>query len=305
MKYITYIFTFVAVAAVSLTAVPVQAQSLTDFDWHGDRNPTLEKKNMAPGDTAEHAIGVSSEATDPLDVYINLDRASGFDDDFAEQLKFYVIDRSSGKYLVGGSGDRMNLKEAVEDGDIFIERLDAGDDNTYVVKVRFDKEAGNEYQDRSTKFDITMEISGELTEGGDVQDAPYRPGQLAGGNEAPEGEVLGIEDVRDEGAGETGDNENIDTGVVLGAEDMQCRDQWSWWVWAILAVIFGGLFNFARVTRTPRWRHVFRIVSVLGALGIWYFYDNCHSYWWFLVAAAMIAAVSIFLRGQYAETDEE
>ncbi len=296
-----------AVAMLFVGATGASAQQI-DVDWNGDRNPTLSKTNMAPGQAVEHKIGVRNDTPEPMDVYINLDRASDaeFDNDFSKQFDFYVIDNSSGKYLVGGKGDRMNLKEAVEDGDTFIERLDAGEKNTYLVRARFDKDAGNEFQGRSTKFDITMQISGELTAGGAGGGAapiPYRPGQQAGGNDTPEPEVLGAED--DNQNGDAGNGSTDANGNILGAADRQCQSLFPWWAWVLGVIGFAVLFNGARLLNIPRARHIFQIVAIVLAIGGWFFYDNCRDYWWSLIIAAIAAAISMFLAGQITSSGEE
>ena len=287
---------------VWLVSTPAVWAQGVDISWFGDRNPAISATGMAPGEKAEHPVSVRNDQPDPMDVYINIDRSSdpAFDDEFAKKLKFYVIDRNTGRFLAGGQGDRMNLKEAVEAGDIFLERLDSGEKNVYLIRVRFDKDAGNEFQNRGLKFDITMKVSGELTEKTTPAPPPLRPGQVLGGNQPPAGEVLGA---KDENTFSPQSSAPEAEAAVKGKT--VCQGALPWWVWWLSPFVFAVVFNLGLLGRRRLTEHLFRLAALIGMIGFWLVYDNCRDYWWTLIVSAVLALISLFVAYRFLAKEED
>lgn len=281
-----------------VATVPIaDAQVVIDVNWNSQEDPTLEDNSFVPGDSKSHDIKVTNEG-ELQDLYFKIDEVNN--GDFADELKFYLIDESSGKYFVGGSGDRFTVKELEDEGSVFVERLDAGQSNRYIVKVRFDKDAGNTFQGKETRFDMTLGFKGEPT----TVDTPLplRADQEEGGNEAPPGEVLGAETANDENAQESDLVLGVD-GEVRGATDSRCEDAWPWWTWLLLLLAFLVL-NVITIIRLHR-RSAFVVITALfvTALFGWWFFDNCHTYWWSIIGAFITTIGGLLLRENNSEEE--
>jgi len=270
----------------------VQAADEIDVNWEDE--PLFEVDAIAPGDkTTKNARVQNDHATESADLYFKIFLNS--DKELAEQLRFYLIDKSSGKYLIGGPGDRFNLKKLAEEGNVFVERLDPGESNRYKVKVKFDKDAGNEFQGRKTEFDIKFKLVSETAEPG--SSIPLRAGVPAGGTEGAEedGTVEGAETETDEPITTESDNsdKNTPTGITAGVKD--ACSSWPLWAWILLLVAFTAIFNIKKLTQNEalyKNARFIQIAALIISLIIWYLFDVCREYIWVAITLIIIAIIS-------------
>ncbi len=300
-KVVTF---FAAIAMVLGMASTVSAEVIIDVDWHGDKNAIVNEKNMKPGDSIVHDITVKNVG-EPQDLYFKIEDLKN--KKFASQLKVYLIDKSSGKYYIGGSGDRFTLDELYKEGSVFVERLETGEKNRYTLKIKFNEDAGNEFQRQKTSFDIRFGFKGKPTT--TTAPLPLRAGQIAGGNPAPAGEVLGAEtesdgeetiDTNGTVAGSEATSSDSTSGEVRGAQS--CSNLLPWWLWVLfLGALFG--INAAVILKRMQRRNalVISVLALVGALVAWYFFDNCRVYWWFVIGSLIITGGGIVLYGVSAQ----
>lgn len=266
----------------SFGAVSVQAAGMISVDF--EDSPLFEIDNFYPGMSVSKNVSVKNEDAVERDLYITM---SGMDnDDFADQINFYVIKKSSGKFFVGGSGDRMTLKDMDEDGNAFVERMAAGDSTDYEIRVKLKTDTGNEFQNEEIdSFKVGMAFF-DLP---NPASPPYRPGQLAGGNE--EGEVEGAESNDNEEA------EPVEEDGVVSGEQNECHS-WPLWAWILSAIIYAIVFLwsiFSGLEKQRKERNVRRVwptILVIGAFLFWYNFDKCERFQWFIIFAAIFSVLS-------------
>jgi len=265
-----------AVFVFGMTVADARAEVKIDITPEDD--PLFDVEDAAPGDSETKEIKATNEGTDAQDLFINIDDITG--DDLADEIKFYLKDKSSGDYLIGGEGDRFTLKEIHDEGDVFVERLDPGEDNTYEMKLELDENAGNEFQDKKSEFDIVFGFNDESVPLG--APLPLRTGP-AGGETA--GEII----VGGEGTpGEEGE------GEVAGEEE--CVPV-AWWIFALMllaywVVMYFNLFYRMKESENIRWfwEAVYTILALVG----WYYLDRCRTNVWF-VYAALVSGFILYL----------
>ncbi|MCK4636137.1 MAG: hypothetical protein KAT32_04710 [Candidatus Moranbacteria bacterium] len=313
MKFINFklgifllIFTFILGAVPSAFADnEMDLEDSSGDNIHGD--DIFNESNIFPGWSESETINVQNESDESeVDLYITFDVDGG--EKLAEAIKIYVVRKSDGSYRVGGSGDKYTLEKASGE-DLFIGKLDAGDDEDYKIKVKFDEDAGNEYQNLATEFDIDFEIEGRTPEGLTEEEIfTYQDRTVTG--ETPEDEIEDeVEEVEeDEPKSVIKVNKVEDKGIVAG--EQTCQDKWPLWVWILILVVYGGLVSLIGNSTDTKdenassifWQAVLMIVTLV----IWYFFDVCRLYIWVpiltIIGGAIIA--TIFYKGEEVTTKE-
>ncbi|MCX6766115.1 MAG: hypothetical protein NT136_04120 [Candidatus Moranbacteria bacterium] len=281
MNKLKFLFIF-GVFSLLVLGMASHACAEVKIDINPEDDPLFDVKNAAPGYSKTKEVRAENVGTEAEDLYLNIDDVSN--DDLADELKFYLTDKSSGKYFIGGPGDRFTLHEMDKAGDVFIERLEPGESNRYEVKVKFDEEAGNEFQDEKVKFDMVFGF-GILTALG--APPPYRPGQAAG--------AVTEEGVTPEAAAEAGPGAE---GLVAGEEEcVPVR----WWIFALILAAYVLLMIFTLSYRFQEqksirwfWQVIYTVLALIG----WYYLDRCRTNTWF-VYATIISGFAIYLAYLY------
>lgn len=263
-----------------------QAAGLIKVDFEDD--PIFEIDNFYPGMSVSKDVTVKNEDTVERDLYVTMD---GMDNsDFADQINFYVIKKSSGKFFVGGSGDKMTLKDMDDDGSAFVERIVAGDSTDYEIRVKLKTNTGNEFQ--KEKID-SFEVGLAFYDLPNPPAPPYRSGQLPGGNE--EGEVEGVES---EGSEQQSEQGQEITGTVYG-EETECHG-WPLWAWIVAIIVYAIIFlwslfnNFKDHVKERKIRWGWPLLFVIGVFLFWYNFDKCQQYKWFAISVLAGSAVIYF-----------
>jgi hypothetical protein len=183
---------------------------------------------------------------------------------------------------VGGSGDRMTLKDMNDDGNAFVERMAAGDSTDYEIRVKLKTDTGNEFQNEEIdSFKVGMAFF-DLP---NPASPPYRSGQLPGGNE--EGAVEGVTSNDNNEAGP------VEGGVVSG-EQTECRS-WPLWAWILSAIIYAVIFLWSIFSDLEKQRKERKIcwgwplIFIIGAFLFWYNFDKCEQHKWFVIFVAIFS----------------
>ncbi len=234
-------------------SLSAQAENKIDVEYPVGTNlnggKIFSEDNIYPGWSKSKLIRVGNKSeTDSVDLYLTFDAKTPTK--LAEKLKIYVIRQSDGSYRIGGTGDHWTLKQADEKR-LWIDRLDPNDGKQYKIKIKFDEEAGNEYQGLKAKFNIEFRIDAEETTGGGnntPQEILANQGRGTFTGTAPAGETT---EVAGEEAGNKEEGENNQEQGVKGEESQGetkgamtgiCR-HWPWWVWLLAAVVYGGVLQ--------------------------------------------------------------
>ncbi|KKP80353.1 MAG: hypothetical protein A2271_04730 [Candidatus Moranbacteria bacterium RIFOXYA12_FULL_35_19] len=258
--------------------IDVEFSDGTDID--GDE--IFDEDNIYPGWEKSKTIRVQNEhPSEDADLYFTFD-VNG-DKKLAEKLKLYVIKVANDDYRIGGEGDRWTLEEADEE-ELYVDRLDSGEEEEYEIKIKFDKDAGNEYQGLETDFDIDFQIeSGEAGSGTE--------GEILAG----EGRVVSGNPPAEEVQGATTEEGGQGGGEIAGQEE-KCQS-WPKWVWILALAIFAGIFGYDARKNYVREEYGWKIALLWTALavGFWYYFDKCREFQWFLYGAIIIAIAGHFL----------
>ena len=284
-------------AVVVGAATPVSAEIRVDVNWHGKKNPTFDEKHIKPGDSVEQEITVTNTGDEVQDLYLKIEKVKNRS--FADQFKVYLIDKNSKKYYLGGIGERFTLQDLEKKGSVFIERLDPGEKGRYILKLQFDESAGNEFQRQKLSFDTKFGFKGKPVSPN--APLPLRLTRGGGGERGSSQEVQGVE-VNGKGSSER--KEEAATGEVQGAAEVQCENAWAWWVWMLLLIALFGLQVAFNILLHGRTSLVASVLLFIGALVVWYLFDVCRDYWWFVVGALLITLGNIFLQRMKKEAQE-
>lgn len=272
-----FVLAFLFLPAVALAVDEIDVEYPVGTNING--NDIFNEDNILPGWEDSKTIRVRNKSTtDDTNLYFKFD-VNG-DKKLAGKLKLYVIRVADNNYRIGGLGDRWDLKEA-DEKKLYVDKLSATEGERYKIKIKFDEDAGNEYQGLETDFDIDFTIESEDAGSGTEGEILASEGRIVSG-EPPAEEAL------EEEAGVVGGEE------VAGAEEALC-ESWPLWVWIVLLILYAALFNFSsfrEIKEANKIRWFWQAVYTIAALVIWYFFDKCRMYQWFPLVVVIIGMVS-------------
>lgn len=248
-------------------------------------------ENIYPGWEDSKTIRVENDSEDEeVDLYFTFD-VNG-DKTLANKLKLYVIRVEDDSYRIGGEGDRQDLEDA-DDEELYVDRLSPTKGKEYRVKIKFDEDAGNEFQGLEAKFDIDFEIESESAATQTEEEILAGQGRSGFTGEAPVEE--GDEGVEEE-ATVQGEQEGGADDINVGGVGDECR-WWPLWVWVVALIIFAGIFIFSLFYKFKEQkegqypRRFTPAVLVVAVLAFWHFFDKCDEHRWFAITSAIGAAV--------------
>lgn len=266
---------------------------------HLQGNELFKVDNIYPGWSQTKTIYVKNKSVNyDTDLYFLLD-VNG-DKKLAKELKLYVTRLGSNQSVrIGGSGDRYDLDSA-DDEELFLDRLSKDAGKRYRIKIKFDKDAGNEFQGLSTEFDMDFTIKGIIDPNQTEEEILAIQNRVVPAEnlteEEAEAEVLGEKTptISEEGAG--------DEGIVEGATtDCKNTNKWPWVIaLAILATIL--FINAWKKNKEEGYGWIFDTAAVVILIIAWYFLENCHLLRWVPVSAIVIGIVTHFLIPYFLET---
>lgn len=267
---------------------------LNDSDGpHLQGDALFEAENIYPGWSSSKTIYIKNKSeTYDTDLYFMLD-VNG-DKRLAKELKLYVTRLGSNQSVrIGGSNDRYDLDSADEE-ELFLDRLSKDAGKRYRIKIKFDEDAGNEFQGLATEFDMDFTIEAiidpEETEEEILteQERPVPAENLT--DEQVEAEVLGdnTPTVPDKGA------EAENSGLVEGAStDCKNTDKKPWIIaLAVLAIALG--LNAAKGAKEKSYGWKFDTLAVGILLLAWYLLESCHLLRWVPITAIIIGIFAHF-----------
>lgn len=257
----------------------VFAENKIDVQVSGDDSRMFNEHNIYPGWSQKKTVKVTNESdTSITDLYMDFGIDNG--KTLASDLKIYVIN-SGGSYRIGGTGDKYTLKKAGKKGALFVEKLGPGESKKYTIKVKFDKDAGNDTQKKDTQFDIDFKIMGETSEN-TAEEILTSQGRTVTGKPpedetAENGSVTSSNAKQSQGAVEGVTN----NGKVKGAS--ACHS-WPLWIWVFIVVIYGiiatAMSRDAITLQKKKIALFWQIALAVLSVGLWYFFDTCRNYNW-------------------------
>lgn len=298
----TSLFAMSLLLVVGFWGGAVSAEDEIDLEYPVGTNlngkDIFNAKNIYPGWEDSKTIRVeNNDENEDADIYFTFDVESSVDNDdknLAEKLKLYVVRVEDGSYRIGGEGDRYTLEEA-DDEELFVDRLSATKGKEYRIKIKFDKDAGNEYQGIEAKFDIDFQIESESAATETVAEVLDGEGRVVTGDQ-PADEAGTTEQ---EQTTVQGDQEGGDGDVNVEGIKNICQ-WWPLWVWILALIVFVIVFLFSLFYKFKEQkegqypRRFSPAILVVAGLAFWYFFDKCDERRWFAITLA-IGALVIYL----------
>ncbi len=166
------IFTYILAVAVIIAVIniygnnhPPMVRAVGDLTIDfgvpsGD--PIFVLDNMLPADTESHSVDVTNNGSDPRDVKVKavvLSETGNISTVLSIVISEGATDLFGGSSPTGPKHLSDFITESAVDG-IALSTINSGDSTTYIFKVTFDAEAGNEFQGKAVVFDLVIGIGG-------------------------------------------------------------------------------------------------------------------------------------------------
>ena len=301
---------FIIFAAVFFVLSPKISQAAANIQVDVPAGPLFDVQNAAPGmeATADITVENTGDVAGNFPYTINLTNVTK---NLSQQLFFKV--RSESTCIFGCNNEYpLSVINGVSQtiNNIPPDSLP----HIYTFVLYFNKDANNDFQSAQVNFDATLGTPVPTTHsarrnggggggggnggngGGATPVAGVIGGAVAG---APGGIVGGAE------TGAIGEQpgqvqgEETAPGIVEGDQISTCQS-WPKWVWVLMLIAYFSAFlwrTFENIKtqidkRDIRWK--WQAVLAAAAFLIWYFFDKCREFWWFVILA-MIGGAIIYL----------
>jgi hypothetical protein len=120
-----------------------------DMGCSGFDNSLFSDVDVLPGDSSEKTVSIKNTRGNPLSIYLSGTKDEGNDDVFSDQLIFSV--EKGGVYSY-----KDTLSSFFVSDDVFLTQLPAGGEEEFTLALNFDKSLGNEYQEKTAKFSLSL-----------------------------------------------------------------------------------------------------------------------------------------------------
>ncbi|HPN96786.1 MAG TPA: hypothetical protein PLK35_03390 [Candidatus Moranbacteria bacterium] len=297
----------------------VLAGTNIDVDFPDPPGPIITETNILPGDVFQRTVTVTKMNDTNQTLMMRFD-ADGVTEQYSLAKKMLVkIKRMSGtvEFVDMPNGTKEQTLEELydyqsgdDDGafDFDVISGSAGSTFPYQIQFTFDPLTDNNFQGKSTVFDISMGIFSESSNDVDDDDDDDDDGHkrhhqnqttalvtgglfssiLGGAPESSGEEVQGVT-TPEEGGG-------IGEGSEIAGETATCVS-WPLWVWILAFAVF--ILNFWRNARKnykeEKYKWIFPFIWTFIAVVFWYFFDKCREYKWFLYLSLIGAILSHFI----------
>ncbi|MDI6778293.1 MAG: hypothetical protein QMD77_03815 [Patescibacteria group bacterium] len=265
-------------------------------------DPIFNVQNAAPGEKFEKPVTILNHGPDTEKFRFEIQNEK-MSVELARHLYFQIKD-DGGVCLFGC--DAAYSVESLNKDEILIEKIKPHSTNIYNFILVFDENVGNEFQNLTTVFDIKLGYQGKRPvgngNGGGGAVGAVAPGPVAGLLAAVTGGVVGGEAVSVETAPEEqveGAKTGPEEGKIMGEEVSLCQG-WPKWVWVLMLISYFAAFlwrTFDKIKeqiekREIRWR--WQAVLALAAFLVWYFFDKCREFQWFVILA-LVGGAAVYI----------
>ncbi|MEA3452839.1 MAG: fibronectin type III domain-containing protein [Patescibacteria group bacterium] len=174
--------------AILIGSASVYAQSTVGFQF--EDNPLFNEANFLPNDSVTRWVKVTNNSGEAKPIATEAINWPGFSDsenvpsdDLSRALEI-TIRIKGGSDLYGGTTGIKTLFNFYENGETFLSNASNGVVTEYEFQILFPSEKENEWQEKSTFFDILVGVQGEEGGGDDDDD---NSGGGGGGSPLPPG----------------------------------------------------------------------------------------------------------------------
>lgn len=310
---------------VGFLLFPYVALAGTNIDTDLPTGALITENNILPGDTFSRTVTITklSGGGQGETLMIRFD-ASEMDSqpyDLSQKMLVSIKRVYDGNLMTLPNGTTQQPLEELYD--IYADPSDPNNNNgafvfdtiygvanstfKYQILFAFDPTAGNDFQLKSTTFDVAIGIYSSNTQAqeddddddGDGHNRHHRravttsvaPTLLSTGVQG----TTGGTDTTEEQQAVKGE-EKISGGEISGEENAQCR-YWPLWVWILSIVVFALNFwrNARKNYKEEKYKWIFPLIWSIAAVLFWYYFDKCREYRWFLYGSIIIAIASHFI----------
>jgi hypothetical protein len=185
----------------------------------------------------------------------------------------------------------------------------------YKLIFTFNPDAGNDYQNKKTVFDLAVGINAQESNGnggggGGGGGGHHHGGGGGGGggnNAVPAvtnalfngaGLVAGTAGVNVNGPNqpEVKGEATPEPGITEGASTAACQG-WPKWIWIVALLAYAAVLlkYLSKNYKAGKLAWKFALVWTLAAVAFWYFFDHCRGYQWFLYGTVIVVIASYFI----------
>lgn len=199
--------------------------------------------------------------------------------------------------------------------------INPGQTLNYYFYLKFDENAGNEFEESSMTFDITLGYAGPEenvtisisshhhgdndNDGGGDNDSLKKNKKKSKPAKAILAKAISPTSVKQGNNNNIKKGKNNPTGKVAGeeqkgetkGESTQKCQSWPEWIWVLVLAIFMVVFAWDARRNYKKEKYNWKLVAVwtMLALIFWYFFDFCRQYYWFVSDIILAALIMHFI----------
>lgn len=250
----------------------------------------IHETNIAPGQITILKFTVASKSDEAQDLMLRLSRG---ENNNLDSMMIAQLRRSSdGVYLSMPNGLDSQILNTINNDTFEFTTLGHRLSEIYELIFTFDPMAGNEYQGKSSIFDLSVGVDAEDADGNGTN------GGRANSTVATAGFFSPVSATGSVSGEEVPSGENIINGEipeVAGAENTECSS-WPLWVWILMLAAYIIAINtnfYYEAKEKVRW--FFPLVWTAAIFLVWYYFEKCRLYSWYPYLIIIIAIVSFFV----------
>ena len=290
-------------------ALPIGVRAASSITVNFGAGFPISETNLAPGQTFERTFSVTNITNSDQDLMIRFNDQVGqwqtgsYDIEGMISVRLQEPDGTL-TTMPNGSNNELLSDLYKYDQAFLFDTLPGTDHDLHSYKLifTFSSDAGNNYQNKKTVFDLAVGIDAQPAPANHHRHHHHNNNNGGGGNDtAPIPGIRGISGATTPGeiqGTETPNDENVINGEipeVAGAENMECSS-WPLWVWILMLVVYVIAINtnfYYEAKEKVRW--FFPLVWTAAIFLIWYYFEKCRLYSWYPYLIIIIAIVSFFV----------
>ena len=320
------IFLLIFILTLGFSGARAEAKTVTSGDFQMDYvDPLFTVTNAVPGGIYKsNIISVTNTGSSEQDVQFAIEVKTN-PVELAQKL-YLSVENDSGNCLY--DCDYSNSLEDLSSNksEIHLGKIDSGETLKYYFYLKFDENAGNEFQNTSMSFDITLGYASLTTPpssistsssvhhgdndnrgGGDNGDrnkhkkkktVPQTIAQAVRSFFQPT--VAGAQGENGSGgapgeSGTGGEVKGVETSAVSGASAENCQSWPAWmWILALLIFVLVMLSDIFKNYKKTQYGWKVSLAWVALAIVFWFIFDVCRDARWFLYLVIILAIVAHF-----------
>ena len=192
----TILLALIAVFAAGVLFVPSTRAQANGLVIEFEDDPLFDEANFLPGGSVTRWIKITNNGEESKPIATEAINYPGFPnigniptDDLSRVLNI-VIREKGGSDLYGGTAGGKTLFDFYEAGETYLSDVSAGSYKEYEFEISFPKEKENEWQEKTTYFDIIIGSQGEEGGGDDNGGDDNGGGDNGGGTTGGGGSVV-------------------------------------------------------------------------------------------------------------------